>query len=331
MKHEIPFITKFTKSGYWGMVLCFISSMLLSLGTMMVSHMKQFHPITKSFWRFAGTFVPAIFVVAYYVFKGENVHSTFWPMTTKKSLIVMISLFFRSFFGCTGATFQYYSLKYMPLGDSSVICNAYPMFVAFLACIFLGERFGLFNFFSTLITLAGIVFITRPPMLTGEGFDRELLIGAGLALGCAVFLSAAIVMIRHLKEIHHSITLIGFGFWGTIESAILAFAFGVMEFPTELNDILMGVATGLLSCGSQMFLIFALKCDSCGPVALVKTTDVIFAFLWQGIFFGIYPDVFSVVGAVVLITGILLCGFSKWIATLDEKNSIRQRLWFVLK
>ena len=74
------------------MVLCFISSLLLSLGTMMVSHMKHFHPITKSFWRFAGTFIPSIFVVAYYVLKGENLHSTFWPMNTRKAGIVMVSL-----------------------------------------------------------------------------------------------------------------------------------------------------------------------------------------------------------------------------------------------
>ena len=107
-----------------------------------------------------------------------------------------------------------------------------------------------------------------------------------------MFLAAAIVMIRHLKQIHHAITLIGFGFWGTVESAILAWGFDVMEFPTETNDILMAVATGLLSCGSQMFLIFALKSDSCGPVALVKTTDVLFAFLWQIVFFHVFPDIF---------------------------------------
>ena len=41
--------------------------------------------------------------------------------------------------------------------------------------------------------------------------------------------------------------------------------------------------------------------------------------------------IFSIVGAIVLVTGIVLCGFSKWVASLDEKNPMRRNLWFVLK
>jgi hypothetical protein len=103
-------------------------------------------------------------------------------------------------------------------------------------------------------------------------------------------MACAIVMIRHLNQIHHCITLVGFGGFGTAEAALLAWGFDVMEFPTETMDILKAFGIGLLSCGSQMFLIFALKCDNAGPVALVKTSDVLFAFLWQMVFFQIFPD-----------------------------------------
>ncbi len=115
-------------------------------------------------------------------------------------------------------------------------------------------------------------------------------IGAGLALGCAVFMAMAIVMIRHLHQIHHCITLVGFGGFGSVEAAALAWGFNVLEFPTEDIDILKACAIGLLSCGSQMFLIFALKCDNAGPVALVKTSDVLFAFMYQMVFLQIFPD-----------------------------------------
>ena len=79
-------------------------------------------------------------------------------------------------------------------------------------------------------------------------------------------------MIRHLKEIHHSITLVFFGGWGTIESFILVMGFGVLEFPVmniENIEIYMAIAIGLLSCASQMFLIFALKCDNAGNLNLI--------------------------------------------------------------
>lgn len=74
-------------------------------------------------------------------------------------------------------------------------------------------------------------------------------------------------MVRHLKKIHHSVTLLFFGGYGTLESFLLTIGFGVLEFPPlEIGNIevYMAVAIGLLSCASQLFLIFALKCDNAG-------------------------------------------------------------------
>jgi len=135
---------------------------------------------------------------------------------------------------------------------------------------------------STVVTLLGVVCVTQPPFLTGIELDADQLvrdsflnfrddevlknensqIGTSLAIGCSVFMAAAIVMIRHLKKIHHSVTLVFFGGYGTLESFLLTIGFGVLEFPTlEIGNIevYMAVAIGLLSCASQIFLIFALK------------------------------------------------------------------------
>jgi hypothetical protein len=58
-------------------------------------------------------------------------------------------------------------------------------------------------------------------------------------------------MIRHLKEIHHSITLVFFGAWGTLESLFLCIGFGVLDFPVmEFGNVLFyeAVGIGLISC-----------------------------------------------------------------------------------
>jgi len=68
-------------------------------------------------------------------------------------------------------------LKYLPLGDSSVICNSYPVFVNLLATLFLGEPFGgFFTFFSTLVTLAGVAIVSRPAAIFGGEFDVHLMV-----------------------------------------------------------------------------------------------------------------------------------------------------------
>lgn len=144
-------------------------------------------------------------------------------------------------------------------------------------------------------------------------------------------MAMAIVMIRHLHQIHHCITLVGFGMFGTAEAGALAWGFNVLEFPSQDIDILKAFAIGLLSCGSQLFLIFALKCDNAGPVALVKSSDVLFAFLWQMVFIQTFPDLISIVGAIVMMSGIFLCGFRKYIDSLEENNATKKMFWFVLK
>ena len=93
---EIRFIRVIESSlmsgSFCGMLLCLISSLVLSLGTLMVANMKSYHPITKSFWRFLGTFLPAIVVVLYYVAKGKSIFRILWPIHTKKGFTIHISL-----------------------------------------------------------------------------------------------------------------------------------------------------------------------------------------------------------------------------------------------
>ncbi len=59
----------------------------------MVANMEQYHPITKSFWRFLGTFAPALLVVLYYAAQGKADFGILWPMLTKKGFAIHLSLF----------------------------------------------------------------------------------------------------------------------------------------------------------------------------------------------------------------------------------------------
>lgn len=49
--------------------------------------------------------------------------------------------------------------------------------MALLAKLFLNEKCGLITILASLLTLIGVVAITRPPLLTGaSGFDNETLV-----------------------------------------------------------------------------------------------------------------------------------------------------------
>jgi drug/metabolite transporter (DMT)-like permease len=83
----------------------------------------------------------------------------------------------RGVVGCTSDIFQYYSLQYLSLADSSVIAYSSPIFVTFVAYFVLGEKIGIVSVFTGIMSLIGVIIISRPPMLTGEeSFDESILV-----------------------------------------------------------------------------------------------------------------------------------------------------------
>ncbi len=78
--------------------------------------------------------------------------------------------------GCTSTVLQIYSVHYLSLADASVIVFSTPVFVSLMAHVFLGERAGIVGVLTAIFTFAGVVIISRPPMLSGEPMDYNTLV-----------------------------------------------------------------------------------------------------------------------------------------------------------
>ena len=70
-------------------------------------------------------------------------------------------------------------------------------------------------------------------------------VGTCLALGCTLLATVSFVVLRYLRRIHYSYTMLAFGSWGTVESLLLAVIFGVFGLPKSTEDWLL--AGGLAS------------------------------------------------------------------------------------
>ena len=85
----------------------------------------------------------------------------------------------RSVFTCNALLLNFYALKYMAIGDALVILSSTPAFAYFFGFLFLGEPVGIVPIVMSLVTLSGVVFIIRPPMLTGgSAMDENTLVGS---------------------------------------------------------------------------------------------------------------------------------------------------------
>lgn len=89
------------------------------------------------------------------------------------------------------------------------------------------------------------------------------------------------------------------------------------------------VILALFSFGGQILLTLALQMEQAGPVAIARSADIVFAFIWEILFFNEIPNKYSVGGAILVTSSVLLTGLRKWAISLPETSSVRKSLGFL--
>ncbi|ODN04298.1 Solute carrier family 35 member G1 [Orchesella cincta] len=318
---------------YLGILLAISASFLLSLTTLIARVLIEYHPFNEALWRFLGILLPSVPVLFWSSFSSkEPVFHTVYPLCDREKLKTLLVIFVRAFCGCTAVIFQFYALNYIEIGDVTVISFTTPVFVSILAYFFLGEKLGIVPVLIAFVTLIGIGIIARPPILSGtQEFDPLNLIGVALALGCMGFATFTYVALRWLKPVHYALVTFFYGLISVIECGICAISIGVFQFPLTLEHWLLAFGLGALAFAGQSLFTLALKFEDAGPVALIRTCEVIFTFLWQIMFLGQLPDAFSVIGAFLILLCVLLTTLRKLVMELPDESPMKARFQFLLK
>lgn len=313
---------------YLGLILACISSLFFSLCSVIVKWLKNVHPMELAACRFVGVLLPTIPIVIY---RNED------PYPDGKRLMLLL----RSFVGTTGLMLSFYAFRHMPLADSSVIVFSVPVFVAIFARIFLKEPCGLFNVVTILLTLIGVVLITRPPFIFGThipslAFEDENsastdLWAAVAAFSATLFGANVYVLLRALKGLHFSVIMTNFGAFALVQTVGVTWFLGALCWPQCGVERLLVVALALFSFGGQILLTLSLQLEQAGPVAIARSADIVFAFIWQVLFFKEIPNVYSLAGAFLVTSSVMLTGLRKWALSLPENSTFKRQLSFFLK
>lgn len=263
--------------------------------------------------RFLGVLLPS---VSYVIYRNENV----FPEGKRKMLLL------RCFLGTAGLMLSFYAFQNMTLGDSSVIIFSTPVFVAIFSRVFLGEPCGLFNIFTIALTLLGIVFIVKPPALFGEGdsnndSEGNYVWGPIAAIASAIFTANAMIIIRVLRDLHHSVVICNFGLFACAFTFVVLLVTSGFCLPPCENRFLV-LTLSVFSFLGQILLTLALRIEEAGVISITRTTTVVFAFIWQVIFFNQIPCFYSIFGAMLIIGSVGLSALKKW-ALMDETNVSR--------
>ena len=222
-------------------------------------------------------------------------------------------LFFRGFMGLLSLIAYFYNMANIPLGEAVTYNKSAPLFLAFFAWVFLGEKLPRLALLALIFGFAGIILIARPD---GFVFDKYSLLGIFSAIGAAL----AYTSIRELKN-YYDVRSIALSFMavGTIGPMLLM---GIAEFiePSESYDFIISkfimpqgitwlylIAMGTFATASQLLMTKAYSLTKAGIIGTITYAQIIFAVIIGTILGDQFPDIWTMLGiALVIIAGLLV-------------------------
>ncbi|KAM4526973.1 solute carrier family 35 member G1 isoform 1-T1 [Fundulus diaphanus] len=290
-----------------GLFYAFLSTVLFSIIALLVKTIEDIHSIEISAIR---CFFQMLFVIPLLIYHKIG----FLGPRDKRIYLVL-----RGFLGSNAMILLYYAVQQMPLADATVIMFSNPVFTSLLAWLFLREKCTIWDCVFTLFTLTGVILIARPPFLFGEhpsgieGNYTNHVKGTVAAFGGAIGAAFTFVVLRKMgKSVHYYLSVWYYAVIGLIESLITVSILGEWKLPFCGRDRWILMLIAILGIAGQTFLTKALQLEKAGPVALMRTVDVVLAFFFQFVFFNRAPTWWSLGGALCVVLSTSGVAFRKW-------------------
>ncbi|XP_038620372.1 solute carrier family 35 member G1 [Tachyglossus aculeatus] len=290
-----------------GLFYTLLSAFLFSVASLFVKKIEDVHSVEISAFRCA---FQMLFVLPFLIYTKTG----FWGPKGKRGF-----LFLRGVLGSTAMILLYYAFQAMPLADATVITFSSPVFTSIFAWIFLKEKYSIWDLLFTVFTITGVVLIARPPFLFGsntvgmEGDYSDHLKGTLAAVGGAIGAALTLVILRKMgKSVHYLLNIWYYVVIGLIECVLALFVIGEWRLPHCGLDRFFLILIGLFGLGGQIFLTKAVQIERAGPVAIMKTMDVVFAFILQVLFLNNVPTWWTVGGALCVVASSSGTAIRKW-------------------
>jgi drug/metabolite transporter (DMT)-like permease len=226
-------------------------------------------------------------------------------------------LFVRGVLGSTALLFYFYSIVHLPLGEATLIQYTNPVFATLLAAVVLDEVLRAREIVCLVASLLGVLFIAHPAPLFGTAAQPvNALAVAGAVVGAACS-GAAYTLVRKMRGSEHPLVIVAYlPLLGVPMS--LPFALASWTWPNALEWLLL-LGVGVTTQLAQISMTRGLQLERTARATTAGYLQVAFAVLWGAIFLGEIPDMFTLVGAVIIIGSTLV--LSWWHASDAEPGA----------
>ncbi len=271
-----------TNSKNMGIIMIIISAFCFALMSMFVRLSGDLPTPEKSFFR---NFVAFIFALIIMIKDRKDFHFQ------KRNLPLLIG---RSLAGTFGILGNFYAVDHLALGDASILNKMSPFFAVLFSLIFLKEKLKLYQALILMGAFVGVIFVVKPT------FSNTALFPALCGLLGGIGAGAAYSMVRALGkrgEKGSFIVLFFSGFSCLVMIPSLIFNFKMFT-PIQLAFLLLA---GLSAAGGQFSITAAYTYAPAREISIYDYSQIIFASLLGFFVFADVPDVFSIIGYVIIV------------------------------
>jgi len=229
-----------------------------------------------------------------------------------------------------GIGFQCYfkTIQCLQLGDAITLSSIYPAFTAILAIPLLGERIDWVKGVAISLSILGAACIAQPHSVFGHfGFVEDTLEISGCEdIGYITGIIGSFcgglvyVIIRMVGKDGNAIQLIfSFVFFTSLGSLLISLFTQDWVLPKgdQWLDILLVVLFGSLA---HYLMNYAARLCPAGAASVMRSTDVLWAYIWEVLIFKVSPNLLAIFGAVSVFISGLIIGLSKEVSEKATKN-----------
>lgn len=276
---------------YLGIIYIILSAFCFAFMNAFVKLAGDLPPIQKSFFRNFVALIFACIILAKNRIPFRCQHKSNIP-----------ALLIRAGIGTLGILCNFYAIDHLVLADASMLNKMSPFFVILFSFIFLRERLTFFQGFAVFTAFVGSLFIIKPT------FANTAVIPAFIGLVGGMSAGAAYTAVRYLGQHGEKNPFIVAFFSGF--SCLVTLPFLIFDYhPMTIGQLLCLLGAGLSAAGGQFSITAAYTKAPAKEISVYDYSQIIFAGMLGFFLFGDIPDIYSIIGYVIIVATAIIMFF----------------------
>ena len=215
----------------------------------------------------------------------------------KKSLPTLLM---RSIFGTIGILANFWAVDHLGIADANMLNKLSPFFAILMSIFILGEKPNRIEWISVVLAFIGAAFVAKP---SSGIVSLPALIGilGGFTAGTAY----TYVRRAGLQGVRGPIVV---AFFSTFSTLVLLPNLLMNFAPMSAGQFIFLLLAGCSAAGGQLSITAAYQHAPARDISVFDYSQVVYAAVFGLLLFGEIPDVWSIIGYVIIIG----TAFSKW-------------------